>query len=300
MGAPSGDSVEVDARSCSVMGLHSARRLLGCIGIFVPTLVFAKVLRDVSYQDLGNAYKHPAHHVMNLLDIHLPDCRNNVKPGLVILVHGGGFVTGKKEDMDSVADWLVARGFAAASINYRMPDQYAAEWGYPFPAARDDVHAAAHWLKSHAESFGANATQIVSMGVSAGATISAYLGVTDDSVAKAAGVVSLAGRMDFTRKPVGSDPRPFYLPNPTDYVEASPISHVSNRSSPFFFVHGFNDQQVEIDHSRRMREHLIGQGVWARLIEKPTDHNGVIDAALRDSAPELGDFLAQHLPSCAL
>jgi acetyl esterase/lipase len=63
---------------------------------------------------------------------------------LVIFVHGGGWVRGDKRDVTPKVVPLLERGFAVASVNYRLSDQAH------FPAPVQDVKAAVRYLRAHA------------------------------------------------------------------------------------------------------------------------------------------------------
>ncbi len=60
-----------------------------------------------------------------VMDLHLPDAEPN--GATVLLIHGGGFTGGDKEAWTSVAAWFCARGYACASVNYRL----APTWRFP-------------------------------------------------------------------------------------------------------------------------------------------------------------------------
>src|SRR5271165_5091820 len=80
-----------------------------------------KVLRDLQYVEGG--------HERNRLDLYLPDKAEGRLP-LVVWIHGGGWQAGSKEGCPAV--FLVAKGYAVASINYRL-SQHAV-----FPAQIED------------------------------------------------------------------------------------------------------------------------------------------------------------------
>ena len=87
---------------------------------------------------------------------------------LVAYAHGGGWVMGSLDGFDPVCRALAnASGAVVASIDYRLAPEH------PFPAARDDVHAAVRWLSANAASLGADAGRIGIAGDSAGGNLAA-------------------------------------------------------------------------------------------------------------------------------
>ncbi|MEQ7847978.1 alpha/beta hydrolase [Nocardioides kribbensis] len=67
------------------------------------------------------------------------------RPGVVVHVHGGGFVMHDVDVHDAVARRLADRSRTAVlSVDYRRPPEH------PFPAAPDDVSTALAWLQEQA------------------------------------------------------------------------------------------------------------------------------------------------------
>ncbi|MGF7150492.1 acetyl esterase/lipase [Sphingomonas zeicaulis] len=100
---------------------------------------------------------------------------------LIVFVHGGGWSAGdKRMAAGDKPDHFVARGFAFASVNYRLvPDVSVAD------QAADIAHAIA-WLEREAPRLGVDARRIVLMGHSAGAHLAALL-ATDPAYLRDAG-----------------------------------------------------------------------------------------------------------------
>ena len=69
--------------------------------------------------------------------------------GVVVHLHGGGFVLNDVEVHDAAARRLANRsGLAVVSVDYRRPPEHR------FPAAPDDVDTVLGWLDAHAEAEG--------------------------------------------------------------------------------------------------------------------------------------------------
>lgn len=83
--------------------------------------------------------------------------------GVLLHVHGGGWVLGAVDQQDLMLERLAdATGLTIVSVDYRLAPEH------PFPAGPDDCEAAAVWLARHAqETFGAPLKAIA--GESAGA-----------------------------------------------------------------------------------------------------------------------------------
>ncbi len=103
-----------------------------------------------------------------LLDLYLPTGAAQPRP-LVIWIHGGGWSGGSRVPAGNAAS-LMQRGFAVASIDYRLTSQ-AGQFGpepVTFPAQIHDVKAAIRWLRAHAAEYNLDHTRFGVWGTSAG------------------------------------------------------------------------------------------------------------------------------------
>ncbi len=106
------------------------------------------------------------------LDVFRPQDDTLPKRPLVMLVHGGAFYFGSKDDK-SITQWcrhLASMGYVTASIDYRigfLPTK--ASIGRAGYRAVQDAHAAMRFLVSHREEYGIDTAMIFVGGASAGA-----------------------------------------------------------------------------------------------------------------------------------
>ncbi|HXB11051.1 MAG TPA: alpha/beta hydrolase [Bacteroidia bacterium] len=104
------------------------------------------------------------------------------KRPLVVLIHGGSYFMGTKEDACNPACFLAKRGFVTASINYRLGwNSYmhrGNKWDSTFYMAIyrsvQDSKAAIRFLVSNASQYGIDTSKIFIGGISAGATTALY------------------------------------------------------------------------------------------------------------------------------
>lgn len=126
----------------------------------------------------------------------------------VLMVHEGAFLFGDLSNEMGKARGLAQRGYAAASINYRLGFNGASEQlpcGGNGPEsvravyrAVQDTYAAIHYFVDRAEEFGIDTRQIMLSGSSAGAiTITALVYMNEaDFEALAPGITKALGRLD--------------------------------------------------------------------------------------------------------
>ncbi len=197
---------------------------------------------------------------------------------LVMMVHGGSWNRGGKEELAAMNRILASRHYAVAAINYRRAPKQ------PFPAAVEDVFRALEFLKSHAAEARLDMTRIALIGRSAGGQIAlsaAYSG----QIAGLRGVVSFYAPTDLVlgyenpSRPLVLDSRKAlerYLGgSPTDrpeaYAAASAIHFVGANTPPTLLIHGSLDPivwplQSEVLAARLQqagRPHLYLRLPWA-------------------------------------
>lgn len=174
-----------------------------------------------------------------------------VRP-VLMLVHGGGWCEGARQGLDDHARRFAAEGYLAATVSYRL----APAW--PYPAACEDVTAAAAWLVAHAGAFGGDGQRVGAYGGSAGAHLAAWLATAPDTPLACA--VAWAAPTDLRREPVTYPYRSYALAfmgaslqdAPEAYAEASPLLRMTAATAPLLLIHGTIDDVVPADHARWM------------------------------------------------
>jgi acetyl esterase/lipase len=101
-----------------------------------------------------------------VFDIYRPP---DIDPALptVVWIHGGGFVSGRRGDIENYLKILAGRGFIVVNVDYTI----APSANYPTPVRQ--VNRALEFLTREAERLDVNASRIVLAGDSAGAQIAA-------------------------------------------------------------------------------------------------------------------------------
>ncbi len=97
------------------------------------------------------------------LDILPPAQRAQQPAPVVLVVHGGGWIGGSRQDYPELLQWLSQQGYVAAAAEYRLAP--AAR----FPAQIEDMKCVLGWLQQHAEQYGGDSKRMAGIGISAGA-----------------------------------------------------------------------------------------------------------------------------------
>ena len=121
--------------------------------------------------DVANAAYGPHKH--NTLD--LWNAKSAAPTPLVVFIHGGGFSSGSKEELNlAMLTSLLAKGISVMSINYRLtPETF-------FPGHYLDCARAIQFARLHAKEWNLDPQRIGATGVSAGAGTSLWLAFHDD------------------------------------------------------------------------------------------------------------------------
>lgn len=134
--------------------------------IRIPTADVSHIRRkwlDIAYANTSQAQR---------LDLYLPEEGEGPFP-VIVHIHGGGFAIGDKRDIHLLPLLRgLDRGYAVASVNYRLSGEAI------FPAGLQDVKAAIRWLRANSEQYHLDGERIVAWGGSAGGYYAAMLCLT--------------------------------------------------------------------------------------------------------------------------
>jgi CubicO group peptidase (beta-lactamase class C family) len=130
-----------------------------------------KAHRDLPYADTKNERE--------TLDLYAPG--GGKDHPVVVWIHGGGWQTGDKKEVDKKPQAFTDRGYVFVSVNYRLlPDATIKQMA-------QDVARAIRWTYDHAREYGGEPDTLFVMGHSAGAQLAALV-CTDERYLKAEGL----------------------------------------------------------------------------------------------------------------
>jgi acetyl esterase/lipase len=272
------------------------------------------------YAPLGNITYAVAGGTELKLDVYRPRVAGPPRPTLVF-IHGGGWVSGAKEDAVLwLVPWLEA-GWSAVNVEYRLARQA------PAPAAVEDVRCALRWVARYAADHGFDPARIVVSGDSAGghlalatamlpalagfdrgctvpypAGTNSWASLPEWTVTPAA-VVSWYGITDVVDMLAGPGGRGYaveWLGSRADRDALgrtlSPLSHVRAGVPPVITIHGDADTVVPYRHGVRLHEALARAGVANRLVTVPGgQHGGFTDAEMDTAYAAIRAFLKEQL-----
>jgi dienelactone hydrolase len=112
-----------------------------------------------------------------------PNASASSRQPLLVLIHGGGFVTGDKSDMYLEAYSYAQAGYVVATINYRLTQNQSNDTTRLLSRlhALEDVGNAIRYLKKNATAYFIDTTRILSIGSSAGGGLSIVNAIERDA-----------------------------------------------------------------------------------------------------------------------
>jgi len=232
-----------------------------------------RVLRDLEYV--------PGGHERQKLDLYLPAGATEPLP-VIVWIHGGAWRAGSKQNCP--ARRFCARGYAVASINYRL-SQHAT-----FPAQLEDCKAAIRYLRANAAKYNLDPGRFGVWGSSAGGHLAAMVGTTGrveefekgpnlDYASTVQAACDFFGPTDFTTmssfpsrmdhdSPESPESKLIGGPiqqNKDKCRRASPITYIDKNDPPFLIVHGDKDPVVPHNQSQIFYEALRKAKVRAKF-----------------------------------
>ncbi len=228
------------------------------------------MLRDLEYARVGD--------LSLKLDLYLP-ATSTTRPPLIIYVHGGAWRSGSKKDVPLAP--LLARGFAIASVDYRLTPVA------PFPANVHDLKAAIRYLRARAATHGYDPQRFAIAGSSAGGHLAALVGVTNGHrelegtlgdfrtiSSDVQAIVSFYGASNLATILAQSTPHGLGVRvpalqallggQPADQPDlarlASPVTHVDAHDPPLLLLHGDQDPQMPVNQSLELQSRYEDAG----------------------------------------
>lgn len=243
---------------------------------------------------------------------------------LVVWVHGGGWQGGSRLPIPSAATRLPTRGYAVASIDYRLSG--TAVW----PAQIHDCKAAIRYLRANASTYGLDQDRIAVMGSSAGGHLVAALATMGDVATVRSGTfaVDLEGTVGphlGTSSRVQACVDQFGPTNmlhshdfpgldhdgagsaesllvggaiqtvPERWATVDPISFLSPDDAPMLVMHGTDDTVVPFHQSRMLLDATTAIGHDASIFAVQDNGHGGPGFLAPDATAAIDAFLDSRL-----
>ncbi|MRX38537.1 alpha/beta hydrolase fold domain-containing protein [Flavobacterium sp. LC2016-23] len=166
----------------------------------------------------------------------------------VILIHGGGWRSGNKNQMHELAQEIASKGYSCFAIEYRLSTEAK------YPEGIYDVKNAIRFIKDNAKRFRVAPDKIAVLGCSSGGQMAALIGTTNGNPAfedvtnksKSSSAVNVIIDIDGVlafKHPESKEGEmaAFWLngtydENPENWKNASALSHADKNTPPVLFI----------------------------------------------------------------
>jgi acetyl esterase/lipase len=194
-------------------------------------------------------------------DVYIP-----MSPGLhpgIVFIHGGGWVSGNRNQMIKVIKAMADAGYVGFTIDYDLGKS-------TFPGALNESLAAVRFFRAHAAEYHLDPFRIAVAGSSAGGELAALVGLAQgDTASHVEAAIVFNGALDLTLPdPKTSLPSvvTIYLGGQCESImetckAASPQFQVHAGAPPFYVGHGDQDQSVPFVQAVAFTNALKAAGV---------------------------------------
>lgn len=240
---------------------------------------------------------------MQKYDVYLPANRSAQSTKVLVLIHGGGWTEGDKEDMNGVVELMQEKhpNHAIVNINYVLADATTPA----FPNQFLDVDSVIDQLTQESDEL-----QILPefglIGISAGAHLSLMYDAVYDTDDQVKFVADIVGPTDFTD--------PFYTSNPTfpislaalvdenaypagsNYAEViSPVYQINTASSPAVLFYGNEDPLVPLTNGSSLDQAMTSSQISHGFTIYQGGHGNWSAPDLINVYDQIGDYINAYL-----
>ena len=200
-----------------------------------PFIQIAKVQKDKNVAvEKEIVYKEINKNLLHLDAYYSIEKSNNPA---VVLIHGGGWKSGNKSQMESMGLAMAAKGYSCFAVEYRLSPEAI------YPAAVYDIKEAIQFIRKNANLYNVDESKVAIVGCSSGGQLAALIGTTNTIPGTAVqGIIDMDGILAFKHPEseegkvaslwLGGD----YESKPEIWKEASALTHVNSKTPPILFI----------------------------------------------------------------
>jgi len=236
-------------------------------------------------------------------DLFLPENRTTDNTKLLIIIHGGGWTSGDKDELKFIYDHFkrLGKDFAIANMNYTLADLNTK----PIPLQTNDIKRFLNFIRSKQEEYKIS-SKFILFGTSAGAHLSMMYGYKFDMEKEIAGIVNVVGPTNFIHSSYteSSDLETIILlnnietlhgetidNNPSFFETISPVFYLTKESPPTISFYGGNDFLVPEQQGELLHAVLKEQNIVNELYIYPNEGHGWGDPNIRDTFSKIEIFI---------
>jgi len=217
-----------------------------------PFIKIAEANKGVNDKQIENVIYYKDKNRALHLDAFFNTSKKN-NPG-VIMIHGGGWRSGNKNQMRVLAQEITTKGYSCFAIEYRLSLEAK------YPQAIYDVKNAIKFIKDNAKRFHVDPDKIAVLGCSSGGQMAALIGTTNDildfedksfkskSSSKVQAIIDIDGILAFKHpESEEGEMAAFWLngsyeENPENWKQASALNHTNKNTPSTLFINSSFDR----------------------------------------------------------
>jgi acetyl esterase/lipase len=254
----------------------------------------SRELLNVSY---GNELR-------QVYDIYLPADRSIETTKVIVLVHGGGWSSGDKSDLEELYEYFKRSEYAIVNINYT----YADFINPPIPMQTDEIASLLQHLRKKQDDYQIK-TEYAFVGASAGAHLSMLYAYRFDVSNEVKLIGNVVGPVDFLHESYVNPKEPetaqlitifqflFGLnanTNPDDVRDVSPYYWLDENTVPTISFYGGKDLLVPKQQGEILHHALDSLGVTNQYVFYEEEGHGWGEPTLSHSIQQLELFIQEH------
>ncbi|MBS7256604.1 alpha/beta hydrolase [Flavobacterium branchiicola] len=166
----------------------------------------------------------------------------------VIMIHGGGWRSGNKNQMQVLAQEIASKGYSCFAVEYKLSLEAK------YPEGIYDIKNAIKFIKDNAKKFHVDPDKIAVLGCSSGGQMAALIGTTNENTAfedsvfksksssKVNAIIDVDGILAF-KHPESKEGemasfwlKGSYEEDPDNWKNASALSHTDKNTPPILFI----------------------------------------------------------------
>lgn len=150
---------------------------------YTPKTVYNKEIKNYPFISIAQHKHHPnvlekkeiVYSKIKGRELHLDAYYTSHKNPAIVILHGGGWKSGNKSQMEIFAQEMASKGFSCFTIEYRLLQEAK------YPAGIFDAKKAIQFIKINAKKFNADTSKIAILGCSSGGQMAALIGSTNNN-----------------------------------------------------------------------------------------------------------------------
>lgn len=277
------------------------KRFCSCV---VPMLLVLALLAGCSKTQLGSSdlpYQETYDQAYGTgtfrkYDLFLPAGRNQ-QTKVVLLLHGGGWVTGDKWGCKYYAQKFAAAGYAAVSMNYRLAND-----SVHYTEMLEDIDSVIGCVVKNSGQWGIGNGPVALFGYSAGGHLALLYAYARDPGKQTGAVISVAGPTDVRDSLLWQSPGLYDDivtmagdTLPANWAQASPVSFLSPSNPPTLLIHGTLDNVVPVSQSVTLDQMLRASNSTVDLLLLENEGHGYSAEATELFLSRSETFLHENL-----